>query len=292
MNSDAFPKNDIVGLTHLILDTNEDDAKKIEHELLYSDDPHVDNTDVVQRFKEDLTNLSTSFSLDEEEHIEPSALPENVDIAGSTNLALPATMYKTQEEKTQQYVDHIMGDYAGEGTQFDLSDDFDTQEKNKMLGDIEELIYLLKQDGIDVENIPHVNTMSSMRDIKTAYELLRHKSDRYKNAQIANDFILMLVVGLETYFDGKREIWGGRKPNLTGWSATVKTKLRRIQFETSTIVRDMMQTYHVSPFARILMEFVPSAIAYSAEKERSQTDNLATQHDFEEKIDDLNRNNF
>ena len=93
--------------------------------------------------------------------------------------------------------------------------------------------------------------------------------------------------GMEYLFDGEKE-WFSRRPDLVGWPETVKVKLRRMRYETSTFVQEVMEEYSVSPGFRLLLELVPSMFLYSRRRRISQDDNLATDSDFKNAISQLN----
>jgi hypothetical protein len=92
---------------------------------------------------------------------------------------------------------------------------------------------------------------------------------------------------MEYLFDGKQE-WFGRKPDLVGWSDTVKVKLRRMRFETSTFVQEVMQEYNMSAGFRLSLELIPSMFLYSRRRRDTQNDNLVSDLDYKNAINKLN----
>ena len=99
--------------------------------------------------------------------------------------------------------------------------------------------------------------------------------------------ILSGAYGLEYVFDGKREVFG-RQPDLTGWADTVKVKLRRMRFETSTFVQEVMQEYNMSAGVRLALELIPSMFLYSRNRRLTQNDNLVSDVDYKNAITNLN----
>jgi hypothetical protein len=80
---------------------------------------------------------------------------------------------------------------------------------------------------------------------------------------------------MEWLFDGKKS-YMGRTPDITGWSASVNVKLRRMRFDTSTFVSEIMEGYDLGPGTRILLELVPSLVLYSKMRKSQHSDNLLT----------------
>lgn len=297
----AFNPKDVIGLTNLILD-DDADVKNIENEILNGHSSQEHDVNMVEQFKEELDELSKAFDIDmtnetqdfESDSVDlpptPSVISEPTHYSKPEFRApspdSPKPSYHTKEEKRQNFVDSIINEYDEDDTKFDLENEYENDDKNQMLENIETLRSILIMDSVDLSTIPLVNSHSSMADIRQVHKILVLKNQRNRYCTIADDVILMMVYGLENLFDGKKE-YMGRKPNLTGWNTTVKMKLRRMRYETSTLVRDVMQSYHINPWLRIGIEFIPSMIAYSAERQSSQKDNLATEQDFRDKLNSL-----
>lgn len=140
----------------------------------------------------------------------------------------------------------------------------ENEEENKtlMLEDIDELMAELQDDEVDLSRIPKVNQDSPIEDVAQVQKILRMKYDRRRYTTFGTEFILAAVHGLEYLFDGKRK-WGPYQPDLTNWHNTVRTKLRRMRYETSMIVSNVMQEWNVGAFTRIMIELVPSAFLHS-----------------------------
>jgi hypothetical protein len=102
--------------------------------------------------------------------------------------------------------------------------------------------------------------------------VLRLKNDRLRYQSFAEEGILAGSSVLEWMFDGKKS-YVGKKPDLTGWSATVNMKLRRMRYDTSSFVSDIMQDNNLGPGTRILLELVPSLLLYS-KMNKSHSDNI------------------
>ena len=125
---------------------------------------------------------------------------------------------------------------------------------------------------------------------KNVYKILRLKNDRNRYCSFAEEIILAGAQGIEHLFDGKKE-WFGRKPDLVGWHQTVKVKLRRMRFETSTMVQGVMQEYNMSPGMRLMLELIPSMFLYSRQRSLATRnhDNLNIDIEYQNATSNLNQ---
>jgi hypothetical protein len=84
-------------------------------------------------------------------------------------------------------------------------------------------------------------------------------------------------------------VWfGSYRPDLVGWSSTVKVKLRRMRYETSTFVGEIMQEYQMSSGVRLALELLPSVFLYSRQKKISNKENFAGDASYKDAITELN----
>jgi len=200
-------------------------------------------------------------------------------VFGRTNVADPSRHHRSQRQEyasQPQYPpqQHYQQPPQGGNAQFDqvlqgyggpvINVDKENEEENKtmMLEDIDELWAELQDDDVDLSRIPKVNQDSPLDDVAQVQKILRMKYDRRRYTTFGTEFILAGVHGLEYLFDGKRK-WGPYQPDLTNWHNTVRTKLRRMRYETSMIVADAMSTWNVGAFTRVMIELVPSAFLHS-----------------------------
>jgi hypothetical protein len=131
----------------------------------------------------------------------------------------------------------------------------------------------LDDDGINITSVPIVSKNNSLTDIRNVHKMLRLKNDRNRYCSFAEEMILAGAYGAEYLFDGDKE-WFGRKPDLIGWPETVKVKLRRMRYDTSTFVQEIMSAYSFSPGMRLLIELIPSMLLYSRKRKTTQHDTL------------------
>jgi hypothetical protein len=187
------------------------------------------------------------------------------------------------------YLDEALRTYSGE--QSDVSVEREKLEDTKatLLEDIDELITELSSEvpPVDLSRIPKVNQDSPIDLVKKVRRILQMKYDRRRCNTLGSEMILAGSQGLGYIFDGRRKI-GPFAPNLEGWHNTVRPKLRRMKYETSTIVSGIMQEYNIGPLGRVLLELVPSAVLYSNMRSGPSTQQgQYTQDQMSQAFDDL-----
>jgi hypothetical protein len=137
--------------------------------------------------------------------------------------------------------------------------------KSILLEDIDELKFELEDDGVDISRVPEVDQDSPLSDVQKVHKMYRVKYIRRRYNDFGHEIILAGAQGLGYIFDGERKV-GPYKPNLSGWDSEVRTKLRRMRYETATIVSDIVQEYNIGPVSRLFFELIPSAVLYSNHK--------------------------
>jgi hypothetical protein len=193
----------------------------------------------------------------------------------------------TQEERKQNKINDVLIDIDDKELEFNVDKEREEDDKASLLEQIDMLKITLEDDGIDVSGIPDIAKNSSIKDVQNVYKILRLKNDRNRYCSFAEEIILAGAYGMEYLFDGDKE-WFNRKPDLTGWSDSVKIKLRRMRFETSTFVQEVMQEYNMSAGIRLALELIPSMFLYSRNRRISQKDNLVSDNQYKEAISNLN----
>ena len=146
---------------------------------------------------------------------------------------------------------------------------------SQLLEQIDMLITSLQDEGINISRIPHVDSSSSIKEIESVHKILRLKNDRNRYCSFAEEGILAGAHTLEWLFDGKKT-YMGRRPDLRGWSATVNIKLRRMRYDTSTVVSNLMQENDIGSGWRIGLELIPSLFLFSRMKGNQQYNNNNT----------------
>jgi hypothetical protein len=185
-----------------------------------------------------------------------------------------------------QYLDEALRTYAGTHSDVNIEREREEDTKATLLEDIDELLGELERDEVDLSRIPSVNQDSPIALVKKVHKILRMKYDRRRCNSLGKEVILAGAQGLEYICDGKRKI-GPFQPDLTGWHNTVRSKLSRMRYETSTIVAGLMQEYNIGPTTRVLMELIPSMILYSHMRKEQHGKSNYSPDQMSEAFDDL-----
>lgn len=204
----------------------------------------------------------------------------------SFNPSDPQLSSMTVEQKKQSHIHHVMGDIdtieMGE-----IDKEREEDDKANLIEQISTLRSTLEDDGVDIKRIEEVDHESSMEQIKLIYKALRLKNDGNRYRSFAEELILAGAHGMEYLFDGEK-IWFGKKPDLVGWSDTVKVKLRRMRYETTTFVKEVMQEYNISPGFRIALELIPSMFLYTRSRKITHNDSIVSDDQFKGAVSKLN----
>jgi len=135
--------------------------------------------------------------------------------------------------------------------------------KASKLEQIMQLSTILNEEGISCKDIKIPTQDSSMEEIDSVLGFLRLKNDRNRYASLAEELVVSIAEGVESTLDGETEIpLVGWKPDYTGYGQVVQSKLRRMRFETSQIVGEVLESLHVGPIARVFIELLPSFFLY------------------------------
>jgi len=162
------------------------------------------------------------------------------------------------------YINDTLNAYAGNNAYKDALAEQEhlEEQKERMLADIDDLIDELKGDGLDVSRIPELTMDSRYDAVRKVYKTVKRKYDRSRCEDLGRGFMIAGAQAVEMAFDGQKSYFG-YSPDMRGWHRTVRSKMRRLGYEQSVLVSDIMEKYEVSPFQRIMMELVPGAFLYS-----------------------------
>lgn len=178
----------------------------------------------------------------------------------------------TREEVNRNHVNQVLDDVPD--MDFDL--DYEAQEELKanLLEQIDGLRDDLQELGIKIHRIPEVSSDSSIQQIEEVHRILMHKYNKFKFSSFADEVLLAGANILENViFNGKREYFG-KKIDVTGYTDVVKSKLKRVRFETSTIVSNAVKHYNISPGTRIFLELIPCLITQAHKRKIQFNDNI------------------
>lgn len=158
--------------------------------------------------------------------------------------------------------------------------------KGILLEDIEELMSELRGYGVDVTHVPEVNSESDLKDIKDVHRMLQRKYDRKRCHTFGTEALMATAHGLEFMFDGKKT-YGPFRPDLTDWHNNIRPKLRRMRYETSSVVSDVMHTWNIGPLMRIMMELGISAVLHSKSRQNQRGQSAYTPDQMSSAYEDL-----
>lgn len=196
--------------------------------------------------------------------------------------------YMTNEERKQSHINSVLGNMD------DITDDMKfikEEEAEDEMARIFEQIDLLKTnleaEGVNLDRIPNVDPNTSRKEARSILRILQIKNDRLRYCDMFEECILAGAYGLESMFDGKKE-WFGAKIDLVGWPETVKVKLRRMRYDTSSFVSNIMTGYSVSHGWRIMFELLPSLFLYSRDRRLRTHDTLISDNAYHDALQNLN----
>jgi hypothetical protein len=180
-------------------------------------------------------------------------------------------MQKTREEQISSNINSVMKSVPN--VELNMDQEIEDERKNHLLEQIEYLKDDLYELGVSIERIPTVSHDSSFKSIDEVHKRLMFKYNKLKYNSIAEESIIAGATILETIFNGQHEYFGC-KPDITGYGDIVKSKLKRIRFETSTAVSRFVKSNNIGVLPRILMELLPSLITQSQRRRIQANDTL------------------
>ena len=196
-----------------------------------------------------------------------------------TSTQIPSSPPVADVDK-HQMLNNFIGGLQNNNTGSYLSDYYQEEVNNRksMLLEQIELIKLLLQEEDPNVSLPYTDENDNIQKLEHIYRILKIKKDRLSFNSLGEEVLMFLVHILEGVFDGERIFFNRFRPDLKGWSNVVSLKLRRLRYETSNIVSDIVSTYNISYGTRLCLELLPSMFLYSASKslhkQRFSTNNL------------------
>lgn len=179
---------------------------------------------------------------------------------------------KTRDEYLQTSIVSAMRDVPK--MDINLDQEMEDERKNFLLDQIDSLKEDLTELGINVDGQQYfVSYDMAIKRIDEVYRRLSFKHDKLKYNAIAEEALVAGASLLELVFNGKHEYFGV-KPDITGYSDVVKSKLKRIRFETSTAVSRFVSKNKVGLMPRLMMELLPALITQSQKRKLQSSDTL------------------
>ena len=193
----------------------------------------------------------------------------------------------TNEERKQTHLSRVLStiDKSNDDAAF-LDEEDEEDEMARILEQIDLLKTNLENEGVNLSRIPDIQHNSSKKEAKAVLKILQIKNDRLRYCDFFEEGVLAMAYGLEGVFNGEREILGS-KIDLTGYSDTVKVKLRRMRYDTSSFVSGIMKGYSIGSGWRIILELVPSLFLYSRDRRLKAKDNLISDDAYKKAMQDL-----
>jgi hypothetical protein len=253
------------------------------------DDLVIDLDDQVGYQSADLDVDTGADAMDDDQPALDNTSPMGVDSSWSSSRPIDTQLGQmTIEERKQKHINSVLGniDKVDDDANF-LQAEEEEDEMAKILEQIDLLKSNLENEGIDLSRIQAVNTNTSKKEAKAVLKILQIKNDRLRYCDMFEEGILACAYALENVFDGKK-VWFGSQIDLTGWSETVKVKLRRMRYDTSTFISDVVKGYSIGSGWRILFELLPSLFLYSRDRRLRSNDTLISQEKYKDALRDLN----
>jgi hypothetical protein len=279
-------------------DANDDDSDDESPETNVNWAPYnkpVNNTSTIQQS----TNYKAPYNLADSDDDSDNDSPTQTNYRPSNDNYHPPTSWNagrpvdeqlnrmTNEERKQEHISRVLGNMEKNNDDAAFVQKEDEEDEMAIL--IEQIDLLrtnLESEGIDLSRIPNIDASSSKKEAKAVFKILQIKNDRARYCDFFNEGILAVAYGLESIFDGKRDVFGS-KIDLTGYSDTVKVKLRRMRYDTSNFVSGIMQGYNINSGWRIILELLPSLFLYSRNRRLTGTDNLISDENYKKAMQDL-----
>lgn len=219
------------------------------------------NFDIIEKLLEESTTIDENDEIKEEDIVKSFANELDVEVPVEDVVPSKEEVTQTFEQTYSNYKDYI-SDPPSSVPEVDHNYD-DDLDAIAMKEEIDEILAIIEEayPGI-TDKYKYLERATDKREIKNKLEYLRRKYNRFRSQSLGKEIILSGAALMEQFFDGKREI-GSFRPDLTGWSNTIRPKVRRLQNETATIISDIMDSYKLGPWFRLGIELVPSAILYS-----------------------------
>lgn len=184
----------------------------------------------------------------------------------------PLYTKKTRDEHLQSSISRVMENVPN--MNIDMEQEIEEERKNTLLEQIEALRDDLVELGVSVEGTQYyVSYDAPLKRIEEVHRRLTFKYNKLKYNSIAEEALVAGASLLEMIFNGKHEYFGAR-PDITGYSDVVKSKLKRIRVETSTAVSRFVAKNNIGVMPRLMMELLPSLITQSQRRKLQVGDSL------------------
>lgn len=254
------------------VDDMEKKVKSMYIENIAEDDDSddADDNDVLKEYEEAMEEIETVIGGDDEEEDEEEEDSYESEVPQYRG---PDSFYiqKTREEQLQNNISKVLESVPK--MNIDMEQEIEDERKNYLLEQIESLKDDLDELGVSVDRIPYVSYDSPVKQIDEVHKRLMFKYNKLKYNSIAEEALVAGASVLEMIFNGKHEYFGCR-PDITGYSDVVKSKLKRIRFETSTAVNRFVTNNNIGGASMVMMELLPSLITQSQRRRLQTNDSI------------------
>jgi len=193
----------------------------------------------------------------------------------------------TIEQKKQNHITKVLRNVKSvdDDARFIHADE-EEDELVRICEQIDLLKTTLESEGIDLSRIPDIGNIPKKKDAMHVLKILQIKNDNLRYCSFFEEGVLSVSYGLENIFNGQNE-WFGSKIDLVGWPETVKIKIRRMRYDTSSFVSSVMKDYQISHGWRILFELLPSLFLYSRDRRLKNGDTLVQDNEYKNAVNDM-----
>lgn len=203
-----------------------------------ADEDEDEDPDIVREYEDAIDAIdeeADEVEADDEDEDEDADEEDEEESKPQFTYNGPDKLYaqKTREEMLQSNISKVLQTVPK--MNIDMEQEIEDERKNYLLEQIEALKDDLDELGISIDRIPNVSYDSPFKQIDEIHKRLMFKYNKLKYNSIAEEALVAGASVLEMMFNGKHEYFGCR-PDITGYSDVVKSKLKRIRFETSTAV--------------------------------------------------------
>ena len=180
---------------------------------------------------------------------------------------------RTRDDRIQTSIQKVMQNVPN--VNLDIDQEIEEERKSSMIEQIESIRDDLSELGINVDSYQYqVEYSDPIKRIEEVHRRLTFKFNKLKYTSIAEEMLIAGSSLLEMMFNGMHEYFGV-KPDITGYSDVVKSKLKRIRPEVSNGVSRFVSKHNVGMGTRLAMELLPSLITQSQRRKLQNNDTIS-----------------
>jgi hypothetical protein len=242
-----------------------------------SDEEEDEDQDILEEYEQAMEDIESTMAADDEQDDEEEDDDGAASVVSRRSRFIQDPndgyyMQKTRDDHLQSSISRVMEHVPK--MNIDMEQEIEEERKNTLLEQIEALRDDLSELGVSVEGGQYyVSYEAPLKRIEEVHRRLTFKYNKLKYNSIAEEALVAGASLLEMIFNGKNSYFG-TKPDITGYSDVVKSKLKRIRVETSTAVSKFVAVHNVGVLPRLMMELLPSLITQSQRRKLQAGDSL------------------